>query len=102
MTKAELRYLVSKVVKEVNTEIEFGEDRFGPFHSLYEALAILREEYLETETAIFWEASRKNDVNLVRKEAIQVAAVAIRLAVMLTPATREMFDAMEQAEKEVN
>ena len=102
MTKAELRYLVSEITKEVKEEIELGEERFGPFHSLHEALAILREEYLETEAAIFWEAQRKDDIKLIRQEAIQVAAIAIRLAVMLTPATREMYDALEQAEKGVD
>ncbi|HBT77423.1 MAG TPA: hypothetical protein DEB39_11005 [Planctomycetaceae bacterium] len=105
MTKAELRYLVSEVAKEVKEEIEVGEDRFGAFHSLHEALAILREEYMETEAAIFWEAQKKGDVNLIRKEAIQVAAVAVRLAVMLTPTDRAMrkeIDALENAERQVD
>ena len=102
MTNAELRYLVSEITKEVKEEIELGEERFGPFHSLHEALAILREEYLETEAAIFWEAQRKDDIKLIRHEAIQVAAIAIRLAAMLTPATREMDDALERAETETD
>lgn len=102
MMKSELRYLVSEVTKEVRDEIELGEDRFGPFHSLHEAVAILREEYLETENAVFWEAQKKGDFNVIRKEAIQVAAVAIRLAIMLTPATHETHDILEQAEQETD
>lgn len=51
------------------------------------------------------EAAKKGDVNLIRKEAIQVAAVAVRLAVMLTPTDRAMrkdIDALEEAESETD
>ena len=91
MTKSELRYLVSEIVKEVKQEIEVGEDRFGPFHSQHEALAILREEYLETENAVFWDNKHGENNHTVRAEAIQVAAIAIRLAVMLTPPPELQF-----------
>ncbi len=101
MTNTERRILTEKVALEIREEMERSEALHGPFHSLHEALAILREEYLETESAIFWEARKKGDPNLIRTEAIQVAAVAVRLAMMLSPTPDERFG-LSDAEMEVD
>ena len=101
MTKTERRLMTEKVALEVREEMERSEKSHGPFHSLHEALAILREEYIETENAVFWEARKKGDPNLIRTEAIQVAAVAVRLAMMLTPTPDERFY-LSDAESEVD
>lgn len=103
MTNTERRLLTEKVALEIREEMERGEKLHGPFHSLHEALAILREEYIETENAVFWEARKQRDPNLIRMEAIQVAvaAVAVRLTMMLTPTPDERFG-LSDAEMEVD
>lgn len=63
----------------VNAQVweKLGEARnqFPPLHSRHEGIAVIREEYLELEEAIF----RGSDWNRVREEACQLAAMAIRL-----------------------
>lgn len=102
MTNRELCYMTTEVLQDVKSEIQRGENRFGPFHSLHEAIAVLREEYIETENAVFWEAEKQNDLTIIRNEAIQVAAVAIRLAMMLTPSAHKPPLTIEHAEAEVD
>ena len=84
-------YLASAVGEEVKNEIDRGEDKFGPFHSLHEGIAILREEFLELENEVFWR-SDKEKTDSVRSEAIQVAAVATRIAMMITAVPVELDD----------
>ncbi len=58
MTKTERRLMTEKVALEVREEMERSEKSHGPFHSLHEALAILREEYIE-KTPSFGRPERK-------------------------------------------
>ena len=73
MTKLEL------ILKEIEKEIEFSNKKFKPgFNSNQEWLGTLREEYKELEQEIFkskevWKGNSK-----MKKEAIQVAAMAIK------------------------
>jgi len=57
-------------------EMNRGENKFGPFKSPHESIAILREEYLELEQAIFHPTPFSGSV---RVESLQVAAVALRI-----------------------
>ena len=84
MDKPMRRYLASAVAEEVKNEIDDGEEKFGAFHSLHEGIAVLREEMLELENEVFWRPD-KEKTDSVREEAIQVAAVAVRLAMMISP-----------------
>ena len=76
--------MASAVAEEVKHEIDRSEEDFGPFHSLHEGLAVLREEYLEFENEVFWRTD-KAETESVRNEAIQMAATAIRVAMMVSP-----------------
>jgi len=76
--------MASAVAEEVKSEIDRSEEVFGPFHSLHEGLAVLREEYLEFENEVFWRTDQA-ETESVRKEAIQMAATAIRVAMMVSP-----------------
>ena len=49
--------------------------KFGSFHTIHEAIGVIREEYLELEDAIFKNKPKAR----VEEEAIQVAAMCIRL-----------------------
>ena len=63
-----------KIILEVLTELEWGNQRFGPHHSIHEAIAVLREEYLELEQECF-----HGTPDRARAEAIQCAAMAVKL-----------------------
>ena len=99
MNKEERRYMTSHVCEEIKSEMERAESIHGPFHSLHEALAVIREEYLELEEAIFWGVQRNENSRSVRSEAIQLAAMATRLAVTVTPPACNL-DPLEAAERE--
>ena len=59
----------------VKAEAQGAAKVYGPYTSSHEGLGVLTEEIRELENAI-----HGNDLESVRSEAIQVAAVAMRLA----------------------
>lgn len=61
---------------EVRGEVERSNERYGPFKSTHEGYGVLAEEMLELLTAI--KSNRKNDID---EEAMQVAAVAMRIVI---------------------
>jgi hypothetical protein len=61
------------VLRDVLTELRTALDRFPPMRSPHEGYAILLEEVEE-----MWDAIKANDGPASRKEAVQVAAMAIR------------------------
>jgi len=66
---------IEELWKEIRNEYFFATGKFGSFASAHEGIAVLREEYLELEREVF----KKNpDDKLLRKEAIQVGAMALR------------------------
>ena len=66
--------------REILAEALRAQERYGPMRSTHEALGVLLEEFIELQDAI-----RANDLPQVRKEAIQLSAVALRLAAENTP-----------------
>lgn len=66
---------MDETLAAVRAEAERAADRYGPFTSTHEALGVLVEEIEELRGAI-----RDNVIEAVKLEAIQVAAVAARLA----------------------
>lgn len=59
----------------VIAQVEYADDRFGPFTSAHEGYGVLAEEVAELLDAI-----RANDREAVGREACQVSAVALRIA----------------------
>jgi hypothetical protein len=101
MKKSERRFLMSQVCEEIKKEIERTEEIYGSFHSLHEALAVIREEYLELENAIFWGVQKNRNTDEVRGEAIQVAAMATKLVTMLSlvpDTSHSLFDTENEVE----
>jgi hypothetical protein len=86
--------MASAVAEEVKHEIDRSEEAFGSFHSLHEGLAVLREEFLELENEVFWRED-KAKTDSVRKEAIQTAAMAMRIVLMVSPVPVEVPDDVE-------
>jgi NTP pyrophosphatase (non-canonical NTP hydrolase) len=60
---------------ELVEEMRVAEDKYGPYTSAHEAYGVLAEEVSELLDAI-----RANKSESVRREAIQIASVAFRLA----------------------
>ncbi len=67
---------MTDVLGEVHNEMQRAHDCYGPFSSAHESLGVLLEEIAE-----LMEAIRGNVLENIRIEAIQVSAVAARLAV---------------------
>lgn len=63
-------------IHSVLAEMKTATDRYGTFHSTHEAYGVLREEVDE-----LWADIKGNDLVRMRYEAIQVAAMAIRLVI---------------------
>jgi hypothetical protein len=69
---------------EVDAEVKRAKELFpSMFINQHEAIAVIREEYLELEQECF-KNQKKYDLAAQRKEAKQLAAMAIRLMVELT------------------
>lgn len=62
-------------IQSVRSEMDRAHSRYGDFFSTHEALGVLTEEYHELVEAV-----RKNALSSVQLEALQLAAVALRLA----------------------
>jgi len=77
--------MTATIAGEINQEIDQSEKHYGTFHSLHEGLSVLRGQYKELEEAIFWGVTETGGTKSVRSAAIHVAAVATRIAMMLSP-----------------
>ena len=84
MYKPLRRYMISAIAEEVKHEIDKDIAEFGLFHSLHEGLSALREEYVELEQEVFHDYQNGDNTDNVRRQALQVAAVAMRLAVQMS------------------
>lgn len=67
------------VAEEAAKEAVTAGVKWGPFRSAHEGFAILMEEFDELKAHV-WTNQSKRDLEEMRKEAIQVAAMAIRFA----------------------
>lgn len=67
----------------VKRELEFATGKYGNFHNPHEGLAIILEEFEELKREVFKKQS-EYDIDMMRKEARQLAAMAIRFMTNLT------------------
>jgi len=84
MYKPLRRYMISAIAEEVKQEVDKDIEEFSLFHSLHEGLSALRDEYQGLEQEVFQEYQNGGYTDNVRQRALQVAAVAMRLAVQLS------------------
>jgi hypothetical protein len=73
--KKSMSYENSEVIAEIKSHMEAAQARYANFASTHEALGVALEEWQEMLDAI-----RANRIESVREEAIDLAAVLIRLA----------------------
>lgn len=84
------RPTLGDLIQEILSELERAQERFGPFQSAHEGHAILREEFDElwdSIKAMKWDHWSMFDADYVkmRREAVQVAAMAIRFLYDVCP-----------------
>lgn len=67
---------VDLAMEEITTHVQAAQKRYGDFSSTHEALGVAYEEWNELRDAV-----RENAIEAIRDEAIDLAAVFIRLAI---------------------
>lgn len=66
------------ILRSVSDEVERAQSIYGAFASGHEAYAVLLEEVDELKAEV-WKSPKKRDYAAMEKEAMQVAAMAVRL-----------------------
>jgi hypothetical protein len=66
----------NQAIDAVRRELYTSTEKYGTFRTTHEAFGVLREEVDE-----FWDACKANNLVEMEAEAIQVAAMAIRLII---------------------
>lgn len=78
---------VLDVADEVVEEVRRAEACWPPFNSAHEGYGVIMEELRELEAHIFTNQKRR-DLEAMRKEAIQLAAMAIRFVLNISDGER--------------
>lgn len=73
---------IDKALAEVSAEVRQAIERYAPFNTAHEGYAVLLEEVDELWQHVKVKQGRR-DVEAMRREAIQVAAMALRFALDL-------------------
>ena len=76
------------VIDEVLDEAQCAQSKYGDFASMHEAYGVLAEEFTELFEAVRMRQTDQSRALHIRKEAIQVAAVALRIAIQADQVTR--------------
>lgn len=76
----EIEEEVSATIYAMREELERAMKRFPAFNSAHEGFAVLLEEVDELKKHV-WQRQHARSLDEMRKEAVQVAAMAIRFAV---------------------
>lgn len=67
------------ILKDVQEEVEKATSKWPPINSAHEGYGLIMEELKELEEHVFMKQT-KRDLDEMKKEAIQVAAMAVRFA----------------------
>lgn len=78
---------IRTIAFEATTEAMLGMEKWGPFNSAHEGFAILLEEVDELKEHV-WTNQKRRDLEAMRKEAVQIAAMAIRFALEVCDETK--------------
>jgi hypothetical protein len=73
--------IYARELREVTDELDKALRKWqgAPFNSPHEGLAVIHEEFDELKAEV-WKREKKRQVKRMRKEAIQLAAMALRFA----------------------
>lgn len=70
---------LEQLVQAVVSELEFATEKFPAFNTAHEGYAVLLEEVDELKAHVWMKQGRRN-LTAMQREAIQVAAMALRFA----------------------
>ena len=70
---------IARTLNEIHAELIVAEQNWPPFNSAHEGFAVLAEEVDELKAHV-WTNQKRRDLFSMRKEALQVAAMALRFA----------------------
>lgn len=73
-----------KLLGLIRAELNSANDKFDPFNSAHEGWAVLKEEVDELWVEVKKKQSMRSP-ELMRSEAVQIAAMAIRFALDICP-----------------
>ena len=79
---------IDRIAMDVDIELAFATEKFGSFHSAHEGFSVLKEEVDELWDEVKAKQGQR-DLNKMRKEAIQVAAMAMRFVLDICDSGRE-------------
>lgn len=79
MTEANVIGSLRHLAFEAATEAMLGREKWGRMNSAHEGYAVMLEEVDELKAHV-WTKQKLRDLEAMRKEAIQVAAMALRIA----------------------
>lgn len=82
------------VMMDVLERFDDAVQRFHPYNSAHEGIAVIREEYLELEHEVF-KRERSRDPHVLRAEAIDIAVTAIRFVVDMDLADTSLIHASQ-------
>lgn len=69
--------MIDAALADVKDEVESAMKKWPPYNSAHEGFAVLHEEFDELKAHV-WTNQKHRDISEMRKEAYQIAAVAIR------------------------
>lgn len=70
-------------ILEAERELREAVERYGPFASGHEGLAVLWEEFEELKAEV-WKSPKKRDYAAMHAEAVQVCAMSLRFLIDVT------------------
>lgn len=76
------------MIERVEAEADLAQGKYGDFASMHEGYGVLAEEVAELFDAIRMPQSHISRAGEIEREAIQVAAVALRIARQASRVTR--------------
>lgn len=68
---------LERLLAEIGIEVARAESLWPPIHSAHEGFAVILEEFDELKEHV-WANQKRRDVVAMRKEAVQLAAMAVR------------------------
>jgi len=74
---------IDGLLSMVKNEHAYAISCFPPFNSAHEGLAVIQEEFEELKSEVFKKSKYRNDSEM-RREAIQIAAMAVRFIIDVT------------------